>query len=103
MATATVTAKGQVTIPKQIRKLLLLDRGSRVEFTVDKAGAVSILPITSDVTELKRMISTPEKYVSIEDMNNAGFKTCPADQSWDDWFDAPGVSDDFMEERKQPR
>jgi antitoxin VapB len=26
----------------------------------------------------------------------------PAGQSWDDWFDAPGVSSDFMAERKQP-
>ncbi len=71
MATATVTARGQVTIPKQIRKLLRLDRGSRVEFTVDKAGAVSILPVTSDVTALKGMIAKPKKYVSIEDMNDA--------------------------------
>ncbi len=27
----------------------------------------------------------------------------PADQSWDDWFEAPGVSSDFMTERKQPK
>jgi antitoxin VapB len=26
----------------------------------------------------------------------------PAGQSWDDWFDAPGVSRDFMTNRKQP-
>ncbi|MCI5125584.1 MAG: virulence-associated protein MvpT [Candidatus Electrothrix sp. AR5] len=26
----------------------------------------------------------------------------PTNQSQDDWFDAPGVSDDFMEEREQP-
>jgi antitoxin VapB len=26
----------------------------------------------------------------------------PAGQSWDEWFDSPGVSRDFMEERKQP-
>lgn len=71
MATAIVTARGQVTIPKHIRKLLRLDRGSRVEFTVDKAGEVSILPITSDITELKGMIAKPKKYVSIEDMNDA--------------------------------
>ncbi len=25
----------------------------------------------------------------------------PAGESWDLWFDAPGVSDDFMEEREQ--
>ena len=26
----------------------------------------------------------------------------PRGESWDDWFDAPGVSSDFMAERKQP-
>lgn len=26
----------------------------------------------------------------------------PAGQSWDEWFDAPGVSSDFMAERNQP-
>lgn len=26
----------------------------------------------------------------------------PAGQSWDEWFDGPGVSSDFMAERKQP-
>ncbi len=26
----------------------------------------------------------------------------PAGQSWDDWFDGPGVSSDFMVKREQP-
>jgi antitoxin VapB len=26
----------------------------------------------------------------------------PSGQSWDEWFDSPGVSSDFMESRKQP-
>lgn len=26
----------------------------------------------------------------------------PADQSWDHWFDGPGPSDDFMNDREQP-
>jgi antitoxin VapB len=26
----------------------------------------------------------------------------PAGQSWDEWFDGPGVSDDFMNQRQQP-
>ncbi len=27
----------------------------------------------------------------------------PAGESWDDWFDAPQVSDDFMVDRDQPQ
>jgi len=26
----------------------------------------------------------------------------PSHHRWDDWFDGPGVSDDFMTEREQP-
>ena len=41
MAT-TLTSKGQVTIPKQIRDALELAPGSAVEFTVNRAGEVVI-------------------------------------------------------------
>lgn len=27
----------------------------------------------------------------------------PIDSVWDSWFDGPGVSDDFMQEREQPQ
>ena len=27
---------------------------------------------------------------------------CPLGRRWDDFFDGPGVSDDFMSERSQP-
>jgi len=26
----------------------------------------------------------------------------PAGKSWDQWFDGPGISDDFMNDREQP-
>jgi len=27
----------------------------------------------------------------------------PAGESWDQWFDGPGISDDFMSDREQPQ
>jgi len=39
MAT-TVTSKGQVTIPKQVRDALNVQPGSEVEFAVSKSGEV---------------------------------------------------------------
>lgn len=39
MAT-TLTVKGQVTIPKQVRDALALSAGSQVEFVVNRAGEV---------------------------------------------------------------
>ncbi|NDU92337.1 MAG: AbrB/MazE/SpoVT family DNA-binding domain-containing protein [Ferrovum sp.] len=40
--TTTLTSKGQVTIPKQIRDALDLSPGSSVEFAVNREGEVVI-------------------------------------------------------------
>lgn len=40
MATTTITVKGQVTIPKQIRDALGLTPGSRVEFAIEDGRLV---------------------------------------------------------------
>ena len=40
----TLTSKGQVTIPKRIRDALRLAPGAAVDFAVDSAGQVVLLP-----------------------------------------------------------
>ncbi|WP_446010935.1 type II toxin-antitoxin system VapB family antitoxin [Candidatus Electrothrix sp.] len=57
----------------------------------------------SQAVRLPKAVSFPEtvKNVEIIAVGNKRIIT-PTDQSWDDWFNAPGVSDDFMEERGQP-
>jgi AbrB family looped-hinge helix DNA binding protein len=40
VATATLTSKGQMTVPKEIRELLDLHPGDRVELTPDSEGRV---------------------------------------------------------------
>ena len=37
-ATATITSKGQLTLPKQVRERLGVDKGDEVEFTLDDQG-----------------------------------------------------------------
>ena len=39
---ATITTKGQVTIPKRIRDELGLDAGTEVEFTVEEDGSIRV-------------------------------------------------------------
>jgi AbrB family looped-hinge helix DNA binding protein len=41
---ATVTSKGQVTIPKRIRERLGLDAGTELEFTVNEDGSLTVRP-----------------------------------------------------------
>lgn len=69
MATATLTSKGQVTIPVQVRSSLGLDAGDRIEFVELEKGKYAIMAATHSVKDLKGMISKPAIPVSIEDMN----------------------------------
>ena len=43
-ADATVTSKGQVTIPKEIRDRLGLEAGQQVEFVLGEGGTVEVRP-----------------------------------------------------------
>ena len=45
MAQATLTSKGQITIPKEIRDSLQLQAGDKIEFTID-ADQQAIVKIT---------------------------------------------------------
>ena len=71
MATATLTSKGQVTIPVQVRTSLGLDAGDRIEFVELEKGKYAIMAVTHSVKDLKGMIRNPAIPVSIEDMNAA--------------------------------
>ena len=71
MTTATLSSKGQITIPKRIRNLYHLETGDKIEFLEDDRGVVTIWPVTENVTKLKGMIAKPKKTVSIEEMNRA--------------------------------
>lgn len=44
MAIATVTNKGEITIPKEIREYLKLSDGSKINFVIDRDGQVKIIP-----------------------------------------------------------
>lgn len=69
MTTATLTSKGQVTIPADIRQRLGLESGDRIEF-VEIDGGYAIKPAIDDVRSLKGLLRRPAKPVSIEDMND---------------------------------
>jgi AbrB family looped-hinge helix DNA binding protein len=56
MANATVTTKGQVTIPKEIRDYLKLDIGSKVDFIVDENGTVKLIPLNIPVQKLSGIL-----------------------------------------------
>lgn len=72
MTRATLTTKGQVTIPKEIRDYLKLDTGSKVDFVIDENGDVKVIPLTLPVTALSGILHRPGmKAATLEDMEQA--------------------------------
>jgi AbrB family looped-hinge helix DNA binding protein len=71
MATATVTSKGQITIPAAVREALHVSAGDRVEFIEIEPGRYELVAATRSVTLLKGMFGEARKRVSIKDMNAA--------------------------------
>jgi antitoxin PrlF len=72
MAAATVTSKGQITIPVQVRAALGVDVGDRIEFVEVGKGEFNIVAATGSVKELSGFLKRKgRRPVSIEEMNAA--------------------------------
>lgn len=71
MTTATLTSKGQITIPASVRNDLQVTAGDRVEFIQVAPGRYEFVAAHRNVTELKGMFGTARKAVSIDEMNAA--------------------------------
>ena len=71
MSAATVTSKGQITIPVSVRNALGVEAGDRVEFVQVEPGRFEIVAATRSVTALKGMVRRPARAVTIDDMNRA--------------------------------
>lgn len=72
MSTSTVSSKGRITIPKEIRERLRLAAGHRVEFRIDSTGRVTLIPRNNDIRSLKGVLRPrPRRPVTVEQMNQA--------------------------------
>jgi antitoxin PrlF len=71
MPSASLTSKGQVTIPKVIRELLQVKTGDRLEFIVD-GDHVVLRPGTLDFRSLRGLLHRAgRKPISLKEMDAA--------------------------------
>jgi AbrB family looped-hinge helix DNA binding protein len=71
---ATVTSKGQVTLPSELRKRLGLHQGSRIRFSIPASGAVKLEPVLYELEDLWAKVdrdSNPANVMSFEEMDAA--------------------------------
>ncbi|MGH9315815.1 MAG: AbrB/MazE/SpoVT family DNA-binding domain-containing protein [Thermoanaerobaculia bacterium] len=72
MATAKVTSKGQVTIPKQVRRALQVEAGDRIDFVVEASDRVVMRKPGRSLLSLKGLLHRKgRKPVTLEDMDRA--------------------------------
>jgi antitoxin PrlF len=64
MARATITSKGQITIPKEVRDRLGLKPGDRVEIYVEPERTIKL-------EELIGILPRPKKALTVEEINQA--------------------------------
>lgn len=71
MPTATLTTKGQTTIPKEVREHLGLRPGDRMRFSIDPDGRVVLEAATLSVRDLRGILPRPKRPVSLDEMEQA--------------------------------
>jgi antitoxin PrlF len=68
---ATLTSKGQLTLPKAIREQLDLSPGDRLDFVLLDSGVLEVVPLKQPAAKLRGILPKPDRSVSIEEMNAA--------------------------------
>jgi len=68
---ASISSKGQVTIPVAARKKLGLHAGSRVDFVLTGDDRLELVPVNDSVKRLKGMVPRPKRRLSLEEMDKA--------------------------------
>ncbi|MBW4531829.1 MAG: AbrB/MazE/SpoVT family DNA-binding domain-containing protein [Aphanothece saxicola GSE-SYN-MK-01-06B] len=71
MDTVTLSSKGQLTIPRQIREALGLAPGARMQASIDRHGRLVLVPSKYEPEDLFRHRPTVDRVLSLEDMDRA--------------------------------
>lgn len=72
MPTATITSKGQMTVPQSVRESLGLQPGDKVDFVLDEGGGYRIVALRKDVKVLRgRFAGRAARPITIEEMSDA--------------------------------
>ncbi len=72
MITATITSKGQITLPKAVRERLKLRTGDRVAFAVNSEDEAVMKPVTRSVEQVFGILyKKGQKTASVEEMDQA--------------------------------
>ena len=69
MPIATLTSKGQITVPKDVREALGVRPGDRLAFHIRGDGTVTVEAETVDLRSLRAIVKPAVRGVTLEAMN----------------------------------
>lgn len=81
MSVATVTSKGQITLPKEVREHLHIAEGDRLEFLIDEGGEVRVRPVAGSVEDFLGFLRSfgPPPARSLEEIEERMIREIAAD------------------------
>ena len=68
---ATMTNKGQVTLPKEVRKRLRVGEGDKVRFTLVDGERIVVERVEHSIRDLFGILGMPRRSASLKDMDEA--------------------------------
>lgn len=72
MPTSTLTSKGQITLPVEVRRALDLSAGDKVDFVPVAGGGFRLVPLRTDVRSLRgRFAGRVARPVTLDEMDAA--------------------------------
>ncbi len=77
---ATLTSKGQITLPVEIRRYLKLQSGDKLDFINCGDGRIEGMVVKSSLKSLKGILPPPKMRVTLEDMKKAIAKGASRDR-----------------------
>ena len=69
--TATVTSKGQVTLPAEARRRLGIHAGTKLEFMIRGDDRMEVVRVGGSVRDLKGALPKPRRTLSLAEMDAA--------------------------------
>ena len=72
MPEATITSKGQITIPKEVREALNVQAGDVLDFVINERGEVTVRTLRGDFRRLRGMLKhLVKRPLTVEEMDEA--------------------------------
>ncbi len=68
---ATVTSKGQITLPKEVRQRLRLHPGGKIRFTVEDGDRIVVTRGGTRLIDLFGLLGKPPRSATLEEMDEA--------------------------------